>query len=356
VSNKRLYLYPAALIYGLAIRLRNAFFNLGIYKEVKFNDVLVIGIGNLTVGGTGKTPMVEYLIRKLSDEHNIAILSRGYGRKSKGFRVVASTDTSKCAGDEPLQIASKFKNINVVVQEDRREGIKNILKQFPETQIIILDDSFQHRHVKPDINILLTDYFDLYTKDFLLPVGGLREHKHEAKRADIIIVTKCDKIISPITKRYFKENLNLAGHQKMLTSYIVYEDLMHYENSMPYNFDRKKYTTAICFSGIANNYWFINELKNIFSDIEVIEFGDHHNYTTKEIKQIVTKYQDNYGNRKVVVTTEKDLMRLKDKKFESMLKEIPLFYLPIKTEFHANHGEDLIKRIKENLLTKIQNK
>ncbi|MDL2227293.1 tetraacyldisaccharide 4'-kinase [Bacteroidales bacterium OttesenSCG-928-K03] len=355
MSYKRLYLYPAALIYGFIIRARNAFFNWGLFKQINHKNVFVIGVGNLTTGGTGKTPMVEYLIRKLSNNYKVVVLSRGYGRKSRGFRLVTPSDTIQNSGDEPLQIATKFENIKVVVQEDRNAGIKNIMKKIPDTEIILLDDSFQHRKVKPDINILLTDYFDLYANDFLLPVGGLREHKHEAKRADVVIVTKCDKFISPITKRYFKETLNLLEHQRLLTSYIVYEDLKHYEKSIPFNFDKKKYTTAICFSGIANNYWFINEMKNIFSDIEIFEFGDHHNYSVKEIKKIVQKFKDNYGNRKVVVTTEKDLMRLKNKKFESILKEIPLFYLPIKTEFHDSQGDELIKIIKEKLLVKVQN-
>ena len=354
MSNKRLYLFPAALAYGLITKLRNAFFRVGILKEFNFEDVLVVGVGNLTVGGTGKTPMVEYLIRNLADDYRVVVLSRGYGRKSKGFHIVSPTDTSEYSGDEPVQMASKFKNINVVVQEDRRKGINNILYHFPYTQIIILDDSFQHRWVKPDINILLTDYYNLYFEDYLLPMGSLREHRYGSKRADFIVVTKCDKTISPITKRYVKDNIKPTNHQKLLTSYISYDELEHYEGSKFFEFDKKKHNTAICFSGIANNDLFSGKIKTLFADVEEIEFRDHHDYSVYEVANIVKKHHDKYGSKKVVVTTEKDLMRLKNEKFGALLKEVPLFYLPMKFEFHSTYGDELLKAIKSKLITKIK--
>ncbi|MDD4141566.1 MAG: tetraacyldisaccharide 4'-kinase [Bacteroidales bacterium] len=355
MAKKKVLLFPIAWLYGAGVRLRNIAFDIGLLKETSFDNVLVVGIGNLSAGGTGKTPLTEYLVKELSGKYKVAILSRGYGRKTKGFRICKSTDTSKEIGDEPLQFASKFSHIHIAVQENRCEGIKKIMELFPETQIILLDDSYQHRYVKPDVNILLTDYFDTYGSDSMLPVGRLREPVSGAKRADIVIVTKCEKVISPITIRSLHEHLHINDeHQTLLTSYIVYSPLLPFEKSKPIDLTEKKYTTAICFAGIANSYWFLGKLKTIFDDVDFIEFDDHHEYSLEELNMIVEKFHNNYGNRKVIVTTEKDAMRLKAPVFAPILSELPIYYLPMHTKLHDNEGDILIGSIQTCFNEKFQ--
>jgi tetraacyldisaccharide 4'-kinase len=346
---KRPYLIPAACVYGFFMRIRNFLFDIGIIKEKTFPDVLIVNVGNLSVGGTGKTPHTEFLINKLADNHKVAVLSRGYNRKTKGFRVAKAGDTSQTVGDEPLQFFSKFKNIVVAVDENRCIGISNILKLYPKIEIIILDDAFQHRFVKPDINIMLTDYFDMYNDDFMFPAGNLREHAVNVKRADFVIVTKCDWPLSPIIKHSMTDTLKLRKDQQLLFSSIVYDKIKPVAAFEDFDTSNKKYTTAVCFSGIANNYWFIQKVKSVFDDVEIIEYQDHHEYSVDDVNYIVKKYKDNYGNRKVIITTEKDAMRLNSNDLRPLIKDVPIYYLPIYIYFHDN-GEKLLMDKIENIL------
>lgn len=217
----RILLLPFSLIYGLIVGVRNYFFNNGLLKSVEFK-IPVISVGNLSAGGTGKTPHVEYLIRLLKDHFKIAVVSRGYLRKTRGFVLTDINSTVSMVGDEPMQYINKFKNLLVAVDENRNHGIQKLMTSHTELDAVILDDAFQHRYVKPGLSILLTDFHSLYSKDFLLPVGRLRESKKGAKRADIIIVTKTDPVFSPLSKRAVLEQLKPQPHQKVFFSYVTY--------------------------------------------------------------------------------------------------------------------------------------
>lgn len=353
---RNIILYPISLLYGLIVRLRNFAFDRNILKEKNFENVFVIGIGNLSLGGTGKTTLTEWLINELYPKYKIAVLSRGYKRKTKGYKVVNVTDLHSKVGDEPLQIKRKFPDIPVVLHEKRVLGIERIKKDFPDTQIILMDDSYQHRYVKPDLNLLLTDYFNLYSKDFLFPAGTLREHKSNAKRADFVIVTKCERILSPLIYRNIKSSLNLEPNQILLTSYLKYNHLKSIYKEYPKEYDPDSvHVTAVCFSGIANSYWFLLKMKKHFSDVDFVEFSDHHNYTTKEIIKLVQLHKDNYARNKVIVTTEKDAMRLQDPEFKEILKDIPIFYLPIECDFHKNYKNKLLDEIDDRFNLKMKN-
>ena len=350
MADTKLYLFPLSLLYGAGIRIRNFAYKVGICKEKSFDNVVVIGVGNLSVGGTGKTPMVEYLVEHFSDKYKTAILSRGYGRKTKGFRVCKATDTYKEIGDEPLQYVCKYPNVHVTVHENRVHGINNILKHFPDTQLIILDDSYQHRRVKPALNILMTNYYHPYNNDFLLPAGMLREHISNSNRADIIVVTNCDKVMSPILARDLRNSLKVTENQDLLFSHINYSDILPVPNSLaessPQVID-KKYCTAIVFSGVAQNYPFVHKAKNLFNDIDVLEFKDHYEYTVNDLKKIKKMYDDNYGNKKFILTTEKDMRRLQTPELQPIIKTMQLYYLPIKPEFSFDGDKIIEKRIDE---------
>jgi tetraacyldisaccharide 4'-kinase len=353
VTLRNILLFPISLLYGFIIWLRNLAFDHNILKEETFEGVFVIGVGNLSLGGTGKTTLIEWLINELSPKYKIAVLSRGYKRKTKGYIVVKTTDLHDKVGDEPLQIKYKYPDIPVVLHEKRVLGIQKIKKDFPETQVILMDDSFQHRYVKPDLNLLLTDYFNLYTDDFLFPAGTLREHKSNAKRADIVIVTKCERILSPLIYRNIKNKLNLNSDQILLTSFLKYNQLKPIYKDYPQKYDPDSvHVTAVCFSGIANSYWFLLKLKKFFSDVDFVEFGDHHSYTIKEINKIVKLHKDNYARNKVIVTTEKDAMRLQAPEFKKILKDYPVFYLPIECDFHQNNRNKLLSEIDKKIKQK----
>ena len=358
MGEKKLILLPFSLCYGIGAWLKNVVYNIGFARSIKYDNVLIIGVGNLSVGGTGKTPMVEYLIRNFSNSYNVAVLSRGYGRKTSRFKICKDTDNYREIGDEPLQYVLKFPHIHVAVDKNRPRGIKKIMEMFPDTQIIFLDDSFQYRKVRPHLSFLMTSYYNLYNHDYLLPAGTLREQRKNAKRADIIVVTKCEKVLSPILSRQIKDSLHINTHQTVLFSSVDFDEITpvpgSYAEKNPLNLSDKKYCTAICFSGIANDYLFVNEAKHLFNDIEVVKYNDHHEYTLEELQKIKKMYEDNYGNKKFILTTEKDMMRLMIPQFKDIIGKMPLYYLPISSFFHEN-GDNIITNKIENLLKEIKN-
>ena len=346
----KLLLIPFAVLYGFGVRFRHWLFNMNVL-ESKSYDIPVIGVGNLSIGGTGKTPMVEYLIRLLSDDNKVAVLSRGYGRKTKGYIVADQYSGHKEIGDEPAQYHYKFKNIKVVVSEDRRLGIENLMQDDENLDLILLDDCYQHRYVKPGLNILLTDFHNLYMEDYLLPAGTLRDTVAEAKRADIIIVTKTYKVLSPITRRRIKDILHPKPHQSLYFSYLSYGKLL----PLP-GFEKKhppeKVNTIILFCGIANSYPLQEYLRDLCSDLIVIDFPDHHNYRKNDLQIVANSYNDCFTRKKIIVTTEKDVMRLVKSEYLSELKDMPVFYLPIKVKLHGldtnNFSNQVKKYVKEN--------
>ncbi len=310
----RYILFPVVPIYYLVTWLRNKLYDLGI-KTSKSYNFPVICVGNLSAGGTGKTPMIEYLISLLKDEYNLATLSRGYKRKSRGFQLANENTTAESLGDEPFQFYNKFGNdIKVAVDEDRQHGISSLSCLENAPNLILLDDAFQHRKVKAGFNILLTTYNNPYYNDFVLPTGNLREPKNGAKRANVIIVTKCPKDISESEKEGVIKRLNANENQSVFFSYIEYSDTLVSANSKIKIKDLSSFTLV---TGIANSKPLVDFLKAENLKFEHLNFKDHHEFSQKDIEILKTKA--------LILTTEKDFMRLKH--FDSLKDK--LFYIPI---------------------------
>ena len=347
----RLILFPVSLLYGTIMWIRNKCFDKHILKSKSF-ETPVISVGNLSMGGTGKSPHVEYLVRLLSEGFNVTTLSRGYKRKTKGFVLADDHVTAKDIGDEPFQFKSKFENIQVAVDEKRVRGISKIQEHNPDVDVILLDDAFQHRYVKPGLSILLTDFHNLYCQDYPVPTGTLREFRSGAGRADIIIVTKCAKVLSPITRKRVKDEIKPQPHQKLYFSYIEHGAFVPIPG-IDFKPDKnKKYYSILLFAGIANSYPLEFYLKNLCVEIEILKFPDHHHYNKKDITRIVETFDRILSQNKIIVTTEKDAMRLMFPKFIKMLKYYPVCYVPIEIKFHKEDkikfNNQIISYVKEN--------
>jgi tetraacyldisaccharide 4'-kinase len=334
----RKILFPFAILYGLITSIRNFLFDKGILKSYSF-DLPIIAVGNLSVGGTGKTPQIEYLIRLLCDNYSIATLSRGYKRQSQGFVLADAASDAATLGDEPFQFYQKFKTIQVAVDAQRKNGIERLLAQGQKPEVILLDDAFQHRKVKAGFYILLTAYGDLYSDDGMLPTGNLRESKRGAKRANSIIVTKCPADLSSEEQKEIRTKLKLMGNQQLYFTYIAYDDCIYSENTK-LKVGEIKSLAKVLVAGIAKPEPFFTYLKN--SNDACLPFSDHHNFTDKDILEIKNLAQDS-----LIITTEKDYMRLKGK-----LPADQLFYLPIKSAFVAaseNFDKSILNYVESNL-------
>ncbi|NNL32946.1 MAG: tetraacyldisaccharide 4'-kinase [Flavobacteriaceae bacterium] len=316
-------------VYFIVTWLRNKLYDTGILTSQSY-DVPVICVGNLSVGGTGKTPMIEYLIRLLRDSHRLATLSRGYKRHSKGFVLADASATALKIGDEPFQFFSKFNDIIVAVDANRRRGIENLLALEQAPEVILLDDAFQHRKVKAGLNILLSTYDDLYVDDMLLPTGNLREPKRGARRADIILVTKCPTYIGETEKHLIRKKLNPQAHQAVFFSEISYSEQVYSEKESMLRTDLldKQFTLV---TGIANAQPMVSFLKANGFKFEHVNYPDHHHYSDADIAEL--KKMD------TILTTEKDFMRLK-----GSISSDRLYYLPIETQ--VSNGSDLDQLIR----------
>jgi len=310
----RKILYPFVPIYYLVTWLRNKLYDLGIKKSVSYNFP-VLCVGNLSVGGTGKTPMIEYLIKRLKNDFKVATLSRGYKRKTKGFLLADINSTAESIGDEPFQFYNKFKNdVLVAVDSDRNSGIKNLRSLEDKPEVILLDDAFQHRKVKAGFNILLTTYSNIYTEDFVLPTGDLREPKSGAKRANIIVVTKCPKPLEVSEKNSILNKLNPESYQHIFFSSIAYSSVVISNNSTKKVNDLKDFALV---TGIANAQPLVDFLEAKNLNFKHFNFKDHHEFSQQEILQL--------EKQELIITTEKDFMRLqRNETFKNKL-----FYLPI---------------------------
>ena len=348
---KRLLL-PISFLYSIALFLRHKLYDWNILKSKSY-DIPNICVGNLNLGGTGKTPHIEYLTNLLSEEYKVAILSRGYGRKTKGFILADETHTHHDIGDEPLQYFKKFDNIKVAVDENRCEGIERLLQEENAPHIILLDDAYQHRKIKPGLNILLTDYYQLYSNSHLVPAGNLRDIKKAAHRAEIVVVTKSPNVITPYYRRDVESSLKLQPHQKIFYSYIEYLDFKPF-SKISYNIDIKEAKTALLLCGIANTYSLEDHIKRKYNTISKIKFNDHHSFTEKDIDMIIEKYNSMIGKNKVIITTEKDAMRLINSSFINKFDDIPVFVVPIKIKFHKEEGtsfnDEILNYVKSNLV------
>lgn len=318
----RKILFPFAILYGIITTIRNFLFDKGILKATSF-DLPVIAVGNLSVGGTGKTPQIEYLIRLVSNQYKVATLSRGYKRKSEGFVLADANANAEILGDEPFQFFQKFPTVQVAVDANRTNGITQLLSLPNKPDLILLDDAFQHRKVKAGFYILLTSFDELYSDDFMLPTGNLRESRSGAKRANLIVVTKCPKDVSNTQKQKIREKLKLSNTQKLYFTFIDYDDAV-YSNDEKIAVSEIKNDEKVLLAGIAKPKPFFDYLKNE-KDV-CLTFPDHHSFSEKELEDIQQK-----AKSKKIITTEKDYVRLKDSKILSQL-----YYLPIKSSFIAN--------------------
>lgn len=324
----RYFLFPFSIIYGIVIFIRNKFFDKGILRSAVFNFP-VICVGNLAVGGTGKTPMTEYIVQHLKPLYKIATLSRGYKRRTKGFAIANEYTTAIDIGDEPMQFFQKFPDITVAVGEERIFAIPQILHQKPETEVIVLDDAFQHRSVNAGFNILLTDYSNLYTRDLMFPAGDLRDLRKSAARADVIIVTKCESTLSLKEKNKIIIELNPLPHQRVFFTAIDYSTPYHLVNKKSIKIESAHDVLLLC--GIANPLPIKKYLNEQVRYYEMMKYPDHHIFSSDELVDIKNKFEKIISNNKIVLTTEKDAVRLE--KFEKELSDFPIFVLPIKHHF-----------------------
>lgn len=343
---KRIILFPFSFLYFCITALRNFLFDQGLLAAKEYN-LPVICVGNLKVGGTGKTPHVEYLIRLLAPNHNLAILSRGYGRNTKGYLEVVGSSEVDSVGDEPSQYKKKFgEAINVFVCEDRCSGIDTLTTQYPKTNVLVLDDAFQHRKVKAGFNILLTEYNKPFFRDSLLPGGWLRESRGGAGRADIVIVTKCPSSISENSQALFKKKIQqYAGDKPVFyTSYKYAELKPVYQSS---EIEPKASNAVLALTGIANSSAFISYIKSKFSNVVSLNLKDHHQYKKEDESMITKQLNTLKSNNPIILTTEKDAVKIKDL---GILQDYPIYYIPIEVVFLDK--EDEFRSLIRNFVTK----
>lgn len=334
----RYLLLPISFIYGGIVWLRNWLFDKNILKSTPFNFPLIC-VGNLAVGGTGKTPMVEYLIRLLKNDFQTATLSRGYKRKTKGFGIANENTTALEIGDEPMQFHKKFPDVTVSVGEERLVAIPQLLHDKPGTQVIILDDAFQHRPVKAGLNILLTEYKDLYTRDLLLPAGNLRDVRSSAKRAEIIIVTKCKSDLSVAERQTIINELQPEPNQTVYFTWIQYSSPYHLFTKREINFSHDADILLVC--GIANPRPLKEFLSANVHSYDMLRYPDHHIFDSDDLREIKKQFEKIRSSEKLILTTEKDGVRMQ--KFENELADFPLYVLPIRHQFLFGE-EDVFKK------------
>ncbi|QTE22755.1 tetraacyldisaccharide 4'-kinase [Polaribacter cellanae] len=333
----RFLLFPFAIIYDLVTRIRNYFFDVGIFKETVFK-IPVIVVGNLSVGGTGKTPQIEYLIRLLKKKYKTGVLSRGYKRKTTGYVLLNNSHSAEDVGDEPLQYFNKFKNIDIAVDANRIKGIGRLIAD-NNAEVILLDDAFQHRKVKGSFYILLTKFDDLFVDDFLLPTGNLRESSSGAKRADVILVTKCPNNLNVYEQERIKEKLSIYNKPVFFTT-ITYAGTL--SGSTIISMEELKNYEVLLITGIANPKPLEDFLKSERICFRHLKYPDHHHFSNREIKDIHRRFEEITSVKKIILTTEKDYVRLVDKINN-------LYYLPIETSFLNNENE-MFNKIISNYL------
>ena len=332
---------PFALLYGIVVFLRNKFYDWEIFTSIEFS-LPVICVGNITVGGTGKSPHIEYLIELLSPMYKVATLSRGYRRHSRGFRLANDQSDAREIGDEPFQFKSKYPQIDVAVAEERMTAIPQLLQLRQDTQIILLDDAFQHRTVRAGMNIVLTDYGRRYTKDFIMPFGLLRESRSAASRADLILITKCPDTITPQEKQALIQEINPQAHQQIYFSSIQYKQLYPLTS---FGISPTKDTEILLVTGIANPSSLKEKLESQFKAVYSLSFKDHHYFSYDDLNEMNEAFQHLKSEHKIIVTTEKDaarLMLLKDKINELQL---PFFAQSIGIELLFNEQDKFNQHI-----------
>lgn len=331
----RILLLPFALLYWMGIGIRNWFYQKKIFRSTSFG-LPVICVGNLSVGGTGKSPMVEYLVEKLQDDFKIATLSRGYKRKTKGYALAEDNSTALEIGDEPMQFHLKFPALPVAVGEKRIEAIPQLLHDHPETQAIILDDAFQHRSIHAGLNILLTEYNNLFVHDFYLPTGDLRDLKSSYKRAEIIVVTKCIQNLSEEDKKKITREIHPLPGQKIFFTAIDYGEPYHIKEKRTSSLSDKKEVLLV--TGIANPGPLKKLLEEQSKTYNLVQYPDHYIFSVDDLNDIKKKFEMMQGSSKMILTTEKDAVRLS--KFQKDITDLPLYVIPIRHRVLFGEGEE----------------
>ena len=346
------WMLPFSWIYGSIVRFRNWLFDMGLKKSKSFS-IPIISVGNITVGGSGKTPHVEYLIRLLHDKAKIAVLSRGYKRKSHGYVLANESTTMPEIGDEPFQMHEKFSDIYVAVDAKRARGIENLQNDeaSKDVDVVLLDDAFQHRYVKPGINILLVDYHRLIIYDKMLPAGRLREPLSGKNRADIVIITKCPKDLKPMEFRVLTKAMDLYPFQKLYFTSIDYDTPKGVFEEKQIELDKLQDYHVLLLTGIASPKQMEHDLKPMTKDITNLSFGDHHSFKGKDIDRINNTFES-MPEPRIIITTEKDAVRLRET--EGLYEKVKsnMYELPIKVSFmldqQDNFNEKIISYVRKN--------
>ena len=339
----RYLLFPFSFIYGSITAMRNLLFDYGIFKSQSYT-IPIICIGNLSVGGTGKTPHTQYLLDLLKNNYKAAVLSRGHGRKNSNLQFVETTSNATKVGDEPLQLKQNNPECLVVVEKNRNKGVKKILNDFPETEVILLDDGYQHRWIKAGFNILITPFSSPYYKDYLMPVGKLRESKKGVSRANAVIFSKTPENTNPTLKKGMLERLHLFAHQEAYFSGIQYHRFKCINNNTELE-ENNPYSITLV-SGIANANPLIKYLEEKGHSINHLKYSDHHNYSSNDIDTILAEYNADKSIKKLILTTEKDATKLKQ--FLPHFKDVNFYYIPIEIKI------DQSKKFKNQILDYVE--
>ena len=328
-------LYPISIMYAVVVAIRNKAFDCGILRSQKHN-IATIGVGNLSVGGTGKTPHVEYLVQQLQHKYNIALLSRGYKRTTKGFVQASPHTTAQNIGDEPYQMYNKFRNIHVAVCEKRNTGVEMLQKQCKGIDLVLMDDVYQHRHIKPDVMVLLTDYSNPFYTDKVMPFGTLREARGGYKRASVIVVSKCPQTMSTEQQQHIIQKIKPMPWQKVYFSYLEYGQPTNLEGTTT---TLQHIQHILVVAGIANPIPLMEKVQET-SKATLCQYPDHHNFDTNDIDNIKKQFEEIDTDNKIILTTEKDFVRIKTSEHIEAIKHLPIYYIPIQIKFHPTADTD----------------
>jgi tetraacyldisaccharide 4'-kinase len=343
-KRRSIFLYPFSILYGFITGFRNFLYNSGILKSHEFN-IPVICVGNLAVGGTGKTPHTEYLINLLGKNFNVAVLSRGYKRKTRGFLLATEKSTASDIGDEPMQMFRKFPGITIAVDRDRVHGVREILNVKPEINVILLDDGFQHRRITPGYSILLSVFDRLMIKDHMLPYGNLRESVRNMDRTDIILITKSPENISPIQRRLIVKEINKPPYQNLYFTSITYKKPLTVFDGIDPEDDiistaNEGITGIVMVTGIANPEPLSEYLQDKAGEIISLSYGDHHKFTENDIEKITEAWNSLRSSRKYIITTEKDAVRLREFTNIAETFRSAFYYIPVGIDFLNDDKEE----------------
>ena len=346
-------LTPFSWGYGAGVWLRNKAFDFGLLPQEEF-EVPVVSVGNITVGGTGKTPHVEYIVDALYRRYHVGVLSRGYKRKTHGFILATDNMTPRDIGDEPYQIYRKYSGlITLAVCENRRKGINELLRIDPDINLIVMDDGFQHRYVKPKVNILLLDYNRLPFEDRLMPLGQLREPVSSVSRCDMVVVTKCPFDIPPTERRVIKQSLNLLSFQKLFFSAIRYGDPIPVFPMQSQQLTSLQWLheddVVLCLTGIATPKPLVRYLRQFAAQVKVMHFDDHHFFTRSDFNDIFKVYKSLEGKRKFILTTEKDAVRIMNNPYYPPIRRNCIYYIPMRVGFLETEGMDFVGELTQRI-------